>query len=1159
MKELRDYQQDAVEAAVKALGDTGGRGQIYAACGSGKTITAIACADRLVPGSGVVAVLVPTLALVAQTIATWRADTRMDAILAVCSDGTVADDADAGSIEADVTTDPEAVRTWWAGPGRRLLVGTYASAARVADALDGTGDTIDLLILDEAHHLAGDADMVSAKVLDDRHLPALRRLAFTATPRINDAAAQTTGALTMSDTTLFGPVLHEYAWGAAIRDGHLKDYRLVVIGITGEQMRDLLVDPDRDYADAVGAPSLRLMAAQAVAAKAARAYGLRRILAFTHRVEAAAEFTRTMGRVVSRLPAEQRPDLPLDAAYVHGGMDHRERHAVLERLRHPQGWCVVANCRCLSEGVDVPAIDAILFTHPKSSQVDIVQAAGRAMRRSADGPQTATMIVPIVVPDSAEEISDLDPGEFRVLWQVVRALRAHDETWGIDVDGQSFHMSTSNPRPPDRITVLVPQQTAQGVLDALTARVVKAVVSPWWDSYQQARVYREENGHLDAPSSYRTPDGHALGVWLQNARMHRRKGWLSPRRIRALDDLGMNWEPRLNQWQRLLERLRMFHTEHGHLQVPQAYQAGDGYPLGSRVNTLRSNTGRIPRQFRRDLDALGMVWDTRDLRWQEFYSHCRAYAQAHGHLRVPHDHLAGDGYPLGLRMKAFAKKVRANTADQQELHSLAELGFELPPLPPWERFLAECDRYIAEHGALASLSLPYTTPGGYRLGKVAADYRAQAAGSRTNVSMPAQRRAELEARGFRWRAGPEPRDISAGEARELCDAADSDRADLVVRLLEEEQVTQSSIAAVLGINPSALYERVKRFRETGQWSPLRVRSSGGASRSLTRQEAVDLRALGTAEQAEYAVRLFDAGVTAKSLGEALGVSGNTVRSRIEKYRTDRVWPREAPRTRMITAREAEELIEFDGDALAARIVTLVDAGVTQTSIAAAVGMNAPTLAARVRVFRASGVWTVKKKGRRIKEEEVQALRALDGADQADQVLALLDAGVSANSIGEVLGTYGQFLRDRADAYRNGGQWRLQALPKPRAITDAEAAALRAAHGQEQGALAAALIDSGGAVKAVAEMMGISRPSLTSALTTYRAEGRWPARGADRNITAAQIQTLLSHGPAEQAVYVLHLLDDEHITRASIAQALQIPHWRLREAVKRYRINESWSL
>lgn len=893
MKELRDYQQDAVEAAVKALGDTGGRGQIYAACGSGKTITAIACADRLVPGSGVVAVLVPTLALVAQTIATWRTNTRMDAILAVCSDGTVADDAHASDIAADVTTAPEAVRAWWDRPGRRLLVGTYASAARVADALDGTGDAIDLLVLDEAHHLAGDADMVTAKVLDDRHLPALRRLAFTATPRINDAAAQTTGAVTMSDTTLFGPVLHEYPWGAAIRDGHLKDYRLVVIGITGQQMRDLLVDPDRDYADAVGAPSLRLMAAQAVAAKAAREYGLRRILAFTHRVEAAAEFTRTMDRVVSRLPAEQRPDLPLDAAHVHGGMDHRERHAVLERLRHPQGWTVVANCRCLSEGLDVPAIDAILFTHPKSSQVDIVQAAGRAMRRSSDGPQTATMIVPIVVPDSAEEINDLDPGEFRVLWQVVRALRAHDETWGIDVDAQQSHTSTSNPGPPDRITVLVPPQTAQGVLEALTARVVKAVVSPWWDSYQQARLYREENGHLDAPSSYRTQDGHALGAWLQNARMHRRKGWLSPRRTQALDDLGMNWEPRLNQWQHLLERLRTFHTEHGHLQVPQAYQAGDGYPLGTRVNTLRSNTARIPRQFRRDLDALGMVWDTRDLRWQEFYSHCRAYAQAHGHLRVPHDYRAGDGYPLGLRMKAFAKKVRADAADQQELHSLAELGFELP-LSPWERFLAECDRYIAEHGTLASLSRPYTTPEGYRLGKVAADYRAQAAGSRTDASMPAQRRAELEALGFRWRAGPERRDISAGEARELRDASDSDRADLVVRLLEEEQVTQSSIAAALGISPSALYGRVKRFRETGQWSPLRARSSGGASRSLSPQEAGDLRALGTAEQAEYAVRLFDAGVTAKSLGEALGVSGTTVRYRIEKYRTDRVWLEKHP-------------------------------------------------------------------------------------------------------------------------------------------------------------------------------------------------------------------------------------------------------------------------
>ena len=96
----------------------------------------------------------------------------------------------------------------------------------------------------------------------------------------------------------------------------------------------------------------------------------------------ARELARTLHHTVSRLPAEQRPQGELYAAHVDGTMDHQQRARVLSHLAHPpeQGWSVVANARCLGEGVDVPAIDSVLFAAPKTSVIDIVQAAGRALR-----------------------------------------------------------------------------------------------------------------------------------------------------------------------------------------------------------------------------------------------------------------------------------------------------------------------------------------------------------------------------------------------------------------------------------------------------------------------------------------------------------------------------------------------------------------------------------------------------------------------------------------------------------------------------------------------------------------------------------------------------------------------------------------------------------
>ncbi|MFF0629785.1 Helicase associated domain protein [Streptomyces sp. NPDC004296] len=826
MSGLRPYQREAVEAIAKGL-ERGGRGQLHAACGSGKTRMSVEAASQLVADDGLLAVLVPSLSLVAQTINAWREHARVDAVLAVCSDDTVTDaPAHLGDIDAEVTTDADRVGEWITSrSGRLLIVGTYRSAGRLAEGLRGAGKEADLLVCDEAHHLTGRPDFAIAAVVENAFLPAQRRLYMTATPRLNAYQAETGGLLSMSDETVFGPVLFEYAWAKAIRDSYLDDYRVVIIGVRQSDLLDLLTDDEHHYVSAPGAPDLRTMAAQAVIAKAARQYGLRRILAFCHRLESAREFARSLPGMLRHLPEEQRPAGAPHVDWVSGEMTHAARDVVLETLRTPPAeWTVIANVRCLSEGVDVPAVDAVAFTHPKRSQVDIIQAVGRALRRSSGGSGTATIIVPLVVPDSDEAVGDLEPGEFRTLWQVLRALRAHDETLGIELDTQRSHDSVRSPQLPSRITIELPPGTSEDAVRQLTALTVKQTTSAWWAGYGHARAYFAQHGDLEVKYSHVTECGFGLGTWVANARQHHRKGWLSAARVKALDEIGMRWEATDVPWQKFLAEMRAYRAVHGHTAVPQGHVTDDGYPLGSRVNVARSRSERVPAWVRAALDDLGMIWDTRDLRWQEFYTRCQQYVAEHGHLNVPKTYVTSDGYTLGVRIALRIRKWKEGTLDPAERVSLEELGLSAPVQAQdraWADFLAACDRYIAVHGSLADVRRDYVDDTGYQLGSRIMYYRNLDAGTRKDgAAIPAQRRAALVERGMVWRIAPR-RDLSSQEATALCALPRSEQPAEILRLVDEG-VTQTSISEALGMHRSYLNTKIKKLRETGHW-PIRAR------------------------------------------------------------------------------------------------------------------------------------------------------------------------------------------------------------------------------------------------------------------------------------------------------------------------------------------------
>ncbi|WP_307527651.1 DEAD/DEAH box helicase [Streptomyces umbrinus] len=663
---MRPYQQEAHEAIITGL--TNGKwGQLHAACGSGKTFMALRAVEELVPGDGMIVVLAPSLALVAQILREWQDASMVEfRAMAVCSDEKVSDVAvRIEDLEVPVSTDPDVIASWLGGGGRRVIFGTYMSAHRVGEGLRQAGLEADLLVCDEGHHMFGKRDATRRRIVTDpTFLPHSCRLVMTATPDVTGWQAE--DALSWRDEELFGPVLFRYSFARGIAEGYLKDYRLVVLGISDAEARALLADTASDYVD--GEIALRTVVAQAALAHARNTYGTERAITFHPRVQQAVDFARTLPATVARLPAAKQPAGVVDATHISGAMDTAEREDIMARLAQPpaDGWTVVSNAQCLTEGVDVPAVDTIVFTHPSRSATRVAQATGRAMRRSRHTASIATIIVPIILPDDTAEVDEeLDAGDFEVLFEVVRALRAHDESFAAELDRERVNRSLrtaggqdseepgeqepEEPGLPKRVTFHLPEGTSDRILNQLRLLTVRNSTSSWWEGYADAVAFRNEHGHLNVPEKCPGASGRRLDSWLGTLRRHRRKGWVPQDRIDAMDRIGLEWEPLDARRQQLLSDARAYHQENGNLDVPNDHVTSEGRLLGSQFKALRPayREGRLHQSLIDALDEMGMRWDPQAAKKQELLDACDRYRQRFGNLDVPVKFIDAEGYRLG--------------------------------------------------------------------------------------------------------------------------------------------------------------------------------------------------------------------------------------------------------------------------------------------------------------------------------------------------------------------------------------------------------------------------------------------------------------------------------------------------------------------------------
>ncbi len=411
------------------------RGKLISPCGSGKSLTAYWIAQKL--GARRVLIAVPSLALVRQTLETWMrealADARRVDWLCVCSDAEVTRTDTAETVahvhELGIPCDtaPAALaahlKMLSATPGLQVVLTTYQSSPVLAAAARTAGYGFDFAVLDEAHKTTGKAAGVFAHLLDDAHLPLPRRLFMTATER--RFAGTSDDIVSMDDPALYGETFSLLTFKAAIaaEPAILCDYRILTIGVRQSDVAALVaanrwLDLGHDGPDEITALALASLIALR---RATAAHGVRHTVSFHSSIARARDFQTLCNRLNAHLTVEP----PIPAHHVSGklGSAARQREIKAFLANTPS---LITNARCLTEGVDVPDIDCVFFADPKGSTIEIVQAAGRALRL-APRKTRGYILLPLVVPDGATLDEVTATSAFKFVLFVLRALAAHDE------------------------------------------------------------------------------------------------------------------------------------------------------------------------------------------------------------------------------------------------------------------------------------------------------------------------------------------------------------------------------------------------------------------------------------------------------------------------------------------------------------------------------------------------------------------------------------------------------------------------------------------------------------------------------------------------------------------------------------------------------------
>ena len=613
----KPYQTAALTDIKTAL-NTHDRATVVMACGTGKTLVSLWASQDAQPKTALV--LVPSLTLLQQTLGEWSKHhtfTPGFRYLCVCSDQTVGlanDELEVrpSDVEFRIDTDPEEVARFLAHPTDevKVIFSTYQSSPVVGAG--AAGYTFDMGIFDEAHKTTGREGAAFSYALSDERLRIRKRLFFTATPRHYDIRHRDKEGefrvQSMDDPQVYGMRAHTLSFASAAKRDIICPYKVVISLIDKHMVSDFarkhgITQIETDHMRA------RWVASLLAFRQAVENTGATKALTFHSRVKAAEEFASDTLHGIGRYLNSY------DVRHVHGKQRSSERKALIDAFRHAEKG-VLTNARCLTEGVDVPAVDMVAFLDPKQSRIDIAQATGRAMRKP-QGASTKTVgyvVVPLFAADFEQNSLDeaIESEAFDQVADVLNALQEHDEDL-LDIirelrerkgAGKPFDLT----RLREKVKVIGPSVDLERLTTSISIAIADRIGISWEEWYGRIKAYKQREGHCRVPATYRDPaSGVRLGGWVGKQREG--KDTMLPERRERLDALGFVWDVLGAWWEEGVSSFERYRQAHGDGLVPARYRdPASGYRLGKWVSHRRNSKDTLSPERRAQLDALGFVW-----------------------------------------------------------------------------------------------------------------------------------------------------------------------------------------------------------------------------------------------------------------------------------------------------------------------------------------------------------------------------------------------------------------------------------------------------------------------------------------------------------------------------------------------------------------------
>lgn len=669
----RPHQLAAVDAITKEL-SINDRTTVVMACGSGKTLVALWAAKELKANN--ILILLPSLALISQVLKTWMQEGNWNSsnTLCICSDDTVGDDAfiiDRSELDFPVTTDKKIVEQFLnKNMEHKIVFSTYQSCHLIPSTFK-----FDLGIFDEAHKTAGNKDKQFSYSLTNKNINISKRLYMTATPKhINvnktDKNGEKISVYSMDNEAIYGKVCYKLSFTDAVKQDIICGYKVIISVLTSNDInRDLIkhgvtnIKKNKIHAKNI-AHALALN-------NATKENNIKKVFTFHNTVKEARNFSAILGSFLL--------NKDFKSIHINGKMNSIERGSILSDFKDAN-QAVLSNARCLTEGVDIPAVDMVAFMSPKKGEIDIIQAVGRAMRKY-NGKKDGYVLVPIFLEGKTEDIEDaLNDTKYNYVWNILQYLQEYDDDLaGIINDMQKSAVrerriyTADYERLSRKVQILGIGHELQlhSLQRSILTKVVDNLTSSWDKRFEELLIYKENNKFTNFERVSKVDI--KLSNWIHKQRRDFQANVLPKERIDKLNSIYFPWNLHEASWEKYFNELLIFKEKNGHTKIPRNYNKN--IQLAHWINTQRIffKNNKLSQKRIDRLNSIGFSWEIFDSLWDKYFNELLIFKTNNGHVNVPRRYK--ENITLANWVNSQRKNFKTNKLSQERIDKLNSIGF----------------------------------------------------------------------------------------------------------------------------------------------------------------------------------------------------------------------------------------------------------------------------------------------------------------------------------------------------------------------------------------------------------------------------------------------------------------------------------------------------